>query len=136
MKTIILAATVLSATAFTSCKKTVSECGMTEAKIIRYDCDRVIFQLLTNENIGDADWTDVQTHQQYSNVVPYYNTCAVNAITNGEIATLYVTVKKVVESNYDIYCNQCKVKSNYPPQTKVDFISISTEPCNSNAFSK
>jgi hypothetical protein len=38
-----------------SCKKnSTTDCTLIPAKIIRYDCDKVIFQLLTNELIGDA----------------------------------------------------------------------------------
>lgn len=129
MKKLISAVTVCLTLVFASCKKTSNECGLVQAKIIRYDCDRVIFQLITSESIGDANWVDVQTGQRFTNVVSYYNTCAVNTLTNGELASLYVNVKKTTETLYDSNCNQCQAISDNPPQTKVDFISISKTPC-------
>lgn len=116
---------------FSSCEKANEDCDLVPAKIIRYDCDRVIFQLLTTENIGDADWEDVQTGERYSNVVSYYNTCAVSTLTNGEKITLYVKAKKTNEDLYDANCIQCQALPQDPPQTKVDLLSFSTEPCSS-----
>jgi hypothetical protein len=114
---------------FSSCKKQEENCNLIPAKIIRYDCDKVIFQLITNENIGDANWEDVRTGQQYTNVVSYYNTCAIGAITNGNLATLYVNLKKTDENLFAQDCNQCLAVSQNPPQTKVDFISVSENQC-------
>jgi hypothetical protein len=114
---------------FSSCKKQQENCSLIPAKIIRYDCDRVIFQLLTNENIGDANWEDMRTGQQYTNVVSYYNTCAIGPIANGNLATLYVTLKKTDENLFARDCIQCLAVSQNPPQTEVDFISISENQC-------
>lgn len=114
---------------FSSCKKQEDNCNLIPAKIIRYDYDRVIFQLLTNENIGDANWQDVRTGQQYTNVVSYYNTCAIGAIANGNPATLYVTLKKTDENLFARDCFQCLALSQNPPQTKVDFTVVSENQC-------
>ncbi len=114
---------------FSSCEKAASDCELIPAEIIRYDCDRVIFKLHTSQNIGDADWVDVQNGQHHSNVVSYYNTCAVSAITNGEMKTLYVKLKKVNEDLVDGNCIQCLAISQNPPQSKVDFTTVSAEPC-------
>ena len=65
--------TIILLVAFSSCEKSSSECKLVPAKVLRYDCDRVIFQLLTTKAIGDANWEDVQTGQRYNNVVSYYN---------------------------------------------------------------
>lgn len=114
---------------FISCKKNAGDCNLVAAKIIRYDCNRVIFQLLTPESIGDADWQDTQTGTLYSNVVSYYNTCAVASLTSGRLDTLYVGIRKSNERLWDSDCNQCLAISNNPPQTKVDFKKIAKSPC-------
>ncbi len=111
--------------------KTPTNCGVIPAKIIRYDCDRVIFQLLTNETIGDANWTDVQTGQNYSNVVYYKNTCAIAPFSNGGKPTLYVNLKKVtIDVPITNDCVQCEALSQNPPATQVDMIDISATLCN------
>jgi hypothetical protein len=113
-----------------SCKKCkVADCTLIPAKIIRYDCDKVIFQLLTNEGIGDANWTDVQTGQNYSNVVYYNNTCAIAALSKGEKVTLYVNLKKVTTNIIPAGCVQCQAISQSPPTTQVDMTNISANPC-------
>ena len=130
MKKAILSVIILASIAtFTSCTKDSTDCNLIAAKIIRYDCDRVIFQLLTTENIGDADWQDVQTGTRYSNIVSYYNTCAIANLTNGNMDTLYVSVKKTNENLYDSNCFQCQAVSDNPPQTKVDITEINQSPC-------
>jgi hypothetical protein len=131
MKKTILSATVLAAIAsLSSCCKMESEnCDRVAAKIIRYDCDRVIFQLLTTENIGDTDWQDLQTGTRYKNVVYYNNTCAIASLTNGNKDTLYVSIKRTYENNYDSDCVQCKAISLSPPQTKIDFTEVSRTRC-------
>lgn len=129
IKAIILPAIIL-AVAFTSCKKTKSECKLIPAKIIRYDCDRVIFQLQTPTLIGDATWTDVQTGQQFTNVVSFYNTCKISEFTggNGKLITLYV--KSVISNQVpNTSCFQCQAISQNPPQTKVDFTEIYLSSC-------
>ena len=114
---------------FSSCKKSDTDCNLIPAKIIRYDCDRVIFHIVTTESIGDTDWEDVQTGQRYSNVVSYYNTCKIAELTNGEKVTLYVSFKEP-ESNPTIPdCFRCEALSQNPPQTKVDFATISKSAC-------
>lgn len=124
----------------TSCKKmdcgsphTKSDCDLIPVKILRYDCDRVIFQLVTDERIGDAEWTDEATGETYSNVASFYNTCAITEITNGDLSTLYVSVKKTEEflSNED--CIQCMAVSTNVPKTWIDFSVLKTEPCNAGA---
>jgi hypothetical protein len=116
--------------AISSCKKCKpAACNLIPAKVIRYDCDRVIFQLLRNEAIGDADWVDVQTGLHYSNVVSYYDNCAISTITKNNIATIYVDVKKISDNLNNPNCYQCLAVSSNPPVTKVNFLSISKEPC-------
>ena len=102
---------------------------MVPAKIIRYDCDRVIMQLLTSESIGDASWTDIETGQSYTNVVSYYNTCQVNALTNGEKDTIYVKAEKTTQNSIPANCVQCMAIAQNPPQTKVLLTRMDTEPC-------
>lgn len=135
MKKAILYLIILAFIAsLTSCTKESTDCDLVAAKIIRYDCDRVIFQLLTSKNIGDADWMDrtTQVGYRYKNVVSYYNSCAVNLITNGRYDTLYVKVKKTNENSYNSSCVQCLAISVTPPITKVDFTEISKSPCEEN----
>jgi len=130
MKKVILSVVILAAiVSFTSCTKEFTDCNLVAAKIIRYDCDRVIFQLLTTESIGDADWQDVQTGTRYNNVVSYYNTCTIANLANGNKNTLYVKVKKTSENLYDSNCFQCQAVSDNPPQTKVDITEIRQSPC-------
>lgn len=115
--------------AFFSCSKSNDDCALVPAKILRYDCDRVIMQLETNEMIGDANWTDVQTGQSYNNVVSYYNTCEISRLTNGEKQTLYVRVQKTNENLIPDNCVQCQAIPQNPPQTKVVLTQIQTKPC-------
>ena len=115
--------------AFTSCEKCDPECNQLEAKIIRYDCDRVIFQLLTAEAIGDPVWEDVQTGERYNNVVSYYNTCNIAKLTNGKKITLYVTLKQPSAEALTPGCYRCEALSQSPPQTKVDFAGVSKSLC-------
>ncbi len=112
-----------------SCKKENVECDLMPAEIIRYDCDRVIFRLLTSTPIGDPDWTDVQTGQHYSNVVSYYNTCRIAQITNGEKSTLYVNLLEPDNCPVIEDCVQCQAVSEAPPQTAVAFGNISKLAC-------
>lgn len=112
-----------------SCSKENSSCSLVPAQIIRYDCDRVIFKLLQTEMIGDANWEDIQTGQQYSNVVSYYNTCKIAELTNGRLDTLYLELKKTNQHLMAQNCMQCQATSPNPPLTKVDIISISKESC-------
>lgn len=108
------------------CKK--ESCDLIPAKIIRYDCDRVILQLMSKDIIGDPNWKDISTGLNYSNVVSYFNTCKVTEITKGELSTVYVKLKKP-DSNNQIPCFQCLAVSQNPPQTKIDFERIEKSPC-------
>jgi hypothetical protein len=133
MKKVIIPSLCIAVMAIlSSCEKQVNDCNLVAAKIIRYDCDRVIFQVLANEIVGDADWTDVQTGQHYTNVVSYYNTCAIASKTNGQLDTLYVGIRKTNDRLWDSDCNQCHAISDNPPQTKVDFAEIAVAPCDNN----
>jgi hypothetical protein len=126
----LFALMIVALIAFSSCEKCMpEECDLVPAKIIRYDCDRVIFQLLTTTLIGDPDWEDVQTGQRYSNVVSYHNNCKIDELTNGEKITLYVNFK---EPDFNMVigdCYRCQAISEAPPQTKVVFETISKSPC-------
>ena len=110
------------------CKNDEKDCQLIPAKIIRYDCDRVIFELLTTESIGDAVWVDGTTGSSYTNVVSYYNTCKIGGLTKGSKDTLYVRVKKTNANLTDGNCYQCLAISQDPPQTKVDFYGNSKDP--------
>jgi hypothetical protein len=112
-----------------SCEKTNSGCKLVPAKVLRYDCDRVILQILSTTLIGDASWTDVQTGQRYSNVVSYYNNCKLNSFTNGQKVTLYVELNVTNAGLVNPDCIQCQAVSQDPPQTNVDFVQISKTPC-------
>jgi len=129
-KTILVSGSALVMFQLISCEKNSSTtCKQVQAKIIRYDCDRVIFQLLNTELSGDANWVDVTSGQRYRNVVSYYNTCKITSLTNGRYDTLYVDLKKTGENPISPGCFQCLAISADPPQTKVDFTSISKERC-------
>jgi len=115
-----------------SCKKTGEDtCPKIGARIIKYECDRVIFQLLTDQYAGDADWQDPQTGQHYSNVVSWYNTCAVAEFTNGRLDTIYVNVSPETTDPLPISCNQCLALPLNPPNTKVEMRDLGTVPCDS-----
>lgn len=128
-KTFLVLVASLAVFSFSSCEKCLKDCELIPAKVIRYDCDRVIFQLLTREMLGDNTWTDVNNGQVYHNVVSYYNTCEIAAITNGEYNTIYVKAEKTEQSHPVDECIQCQAISNQPPVTKMIFKEISTEPC-------
>lgn len=123
---------IVLSTIATSCAKHKNDCSLIPAKVIRYDCDMVIFQLLTNKNIGDTSWTDVQTGDSYNNVVSYYNTCQIASLTNGRFDTLYVKVEKTNEYLFANGCVQCLQASPHPPQTKVIFTDVQAQPCGMN----
>lgn len=114
---------------FSACSKTKEDCQLIPAKVIRYDCDRVIFQLLTNELIGDNTWLDVYSGQSYRNVVSCFSTCEIAAITLGEYSTLYVNLEKTEQPLPPADCYQCQAIAKDPPVTKVIFKSISSGPC-------
>jgi len=129
-KSILSLIVLIFLTSFLSCKKESKACNLIAAKIIRLDCDRVIFQLLTTDRIGDADWLDVQTGLQYKNVVSYFNTCTINDLVKAKIDdTLFVNIKKINEIPANSFCFQCLMASPNPPLTKVDFIEISKFQC-------
>jgi hypothetical protein len=131
-KITILCFAVVLMFAFSSCEKNDSDCALVPAKILRYDCDRVIFQILSSDFTGDANWVDVSTGQQYSNVVSYYNTCKISELTNGEKTTIYVE-PRLMEQNNAAPCYQCLAVSPNPPQIKVDFRVIATNPCSNSS---
>jgi len=125
----LLAALFASIAIFSSCEKNNSECELTPAKIIRYDCDRVIFQMLTSDSFGDSNWEDVQTGIRYNNVFSYYNTCEITALTKGKMDTLYVNLKEPEINPAIGDCYRCQAISQAPPQTKVTIVEISKSPC-------
>lgn len=114
---------------FSACCKEKEECGLVPAKLIRFDCDRAIFQLLTDQVIGDPAWTDVNSGRQYNNVVSCFNTCEIAAITNGQFMTLYVNLEKTDQVLPVADCVQCQAVANDPPDTNVIFKTISGQPC-------
>jgi len=137
MKRLFLSSLVfVTALQFTSCKKIdcnshepKTDCKLIPAKIIRYDCDRVIFQLLTNEKIGDENWTDESSGETYHNVASCFNTCPISDITKGNMVTLYVKLKETEEFLTNGDCFQCLAISSNVPQKQIDFLEIKTEPC-------
>lgn len=129
----LIIAVIAAASFFSSCEKCDTDCNLIPAKIIRSDCDRVIFQLLTSDPIGDANWEDVQTGQRYSNVVSYYNNCKIGELTNGEKTTIYVRLKEPEINPAIGDCYRCQAISQSPPQTKVDFAEISKTSCENSS---
>jgi hypothetical protein len=115
-----------------ACCKTKEDYQLIAAKVIRYDCDRVVFRLLTDELIGDSTWLDVNSGQSYSNVVSCFNTCEIAAITGGAYSTLYVSMEKTEQPLPSGDCVQCQAIAKDPPGTKVVFTQISTEPCDNS----
>lgn len=126
---------VLLSVCFAACEKKNKDqdnqdCGYIEAKLLRVDCDEVIFRLVTNEAIGDASWTDVTDGQVYQNVVRFRNTCLMAAKTEGYLRkTIYVKVAKINQPVLPTNCVECQAISRNPPQQWVDFMAISTTPC-------
>lgn len=125
----LIAVTIGLLFAFSSCERCEVDCNLTPAKIIRYDCDRVIFQLLSTDTIGDADWVDVQTGKRFSNVVSYNNTCKIAELTKGKMMTLYISIAKGGIKADIGDCSRCEALSQSPPQTMVDFTIIDKQPC-------
>lgn len=150
----ILAIAVCLTLLFASCEKEADqpdECGQIPAVVLRYDCDRVALKLLTSETIGDSSWTDVHTGNRYENVVENFRICKIwnmfrfegDTSTIHRFDTIYVSGIKKFENGYpvgypiDPECeNQCSAVSINPPQTKVDFTSISKNPCNRTPSSR
>ena len=114
---------------FSSCKKQTA-CSLVPAKIIRRDCDRVVFQLLNNDFAGDTAWTDMYTGIRYTNVVSYYNTCAVGQATNGNFDTLFLNMERLTSPLFARDCIQCMIVTiNNPVHTNVEVTEISTIAC-------
>ncbi len=129
MKKTTLSLMVLAVVAsLISCKKSNIDCSLIPAKIIRYDCDRVIVQILSPNIIGDSTWVDIQSGQPYANVVSFYNTCKIAELTKGQLMTIFI---KPDTTNLApiISCYQCLAVSPSPPQTKIDFTEISLSGC-------
>ena len=104
--------------------------GLIEAKLIRVDCDEVIYRLVTTEQIGDASWTNVVDGQVYNNIVRFRNTCLMAEKTNGYAhQTIYVKVKKLGQPVLPSNCYECQAVSRNPPQQWVDLTMIATSPC-------
>lgn len=131
-KVMLVSGLIALAGSFMSCCKEKEECELVPAKILRYDCDRVIFQMLSPGKFGDSVWTDVQTGNRYNNVFSYYNTCQVSALTNGELDTLYIKVKETYDASILDNCVQCLAVSQNPPKTMVQMTKLSAYAC-SNA---
>ena len=121
--------------AFASCKKSNNtDCSLVPVKVLRYDCDRVILQVLGPDAIGDSSWTDTVSGETYTNVVSYYNTCEIASITNGELQMLYVKLQPTTEHLFPPDCVQCLALPMAPPQTMVKLTEISTTSCDEGAY--
>lgn len=131
-RTTALLMIILSTAIFSCAKHKHRDCALIPAKILRYDCDRVILQLLTNEHIGDNNWTDVQNGNAYTNVASYYNTCQIASFTNGRFDTVYVKAETIHDDPFVNGCVQCMVASPDPPKTKIVLKEIQTAPCDSS----
>lgn len=131
IKILVIALFVLLIT-FVSCKKDRPKCNLIPVKVLRYDCDRVILQFLTNEFKGDNTWKDTQTGQTYFNVASYYNTCKIAEITQGNKEVFYVSLKELEINSTNSDCAQCTGISQKPPIAKVDFSKISKTYCETN----
>lgn len=129
MKQLIKFLAVGVASLFMACNKQRTGCELVPAKIIRYDCDRVVFQFLSPERIGDSSWKDEQSGNIYTNVASYFNTCEIARITNGEFKILYVKPELIDTSLTAPDCNQCQALSIAPPASMVDFTEIAESPC-------
>lgn len=135
MKKLSLITAILVALALLlSCKKQAgANCSLTHAKVLRYDCDRVILQLLDGSFNGDASWTDMVSGNTYTNVVSYYNTCAFSQVTNNELTEVYIEgITAVDQQQLSIACMQCQALSQAPPQTKIDMAGFRLTPCEDN----
>jgi len=122
MKAALVPALAFVVMSFACCKKEScdkDDDGLVALKVLRYDCDRVIFSMETNAVTGDSQWTDVQTGQVYQNVVYYTNTCEVARVTNGAMTTVYAKVETTTDNSFPDNCVQCLAVSQHPPQTKV-----------------
>lgn len=115
-------------------EKIADNCDLIPAKILKYECDGVVFQLQGNNAFGDAEWEDKTTGVKYPNVVFYHNTCEINTLTNGELSTLYVHAQKTNVPVYVTDCMQCLAITENAPKTKVIFNSISKESCSNIEF--
>lgn len=113
---------------FSSFGKCGLDCDHVAVKILRYDCDRVIVQILDTEITADPVSKDVQTGKEYNNVLSHYNTCKIAGIAKGENAALYVNIKQLCNSGLGD-CVQCEAFSQHPPKTRVDFTTIEERPC-------
>ncbi len=114
-------------------KQKASNCNRSHAKVLRYDCDRVILQITDGSIAGDADWEDVTTGIHYSNVVSYHNTCAFQLLTNNIIWEIYMEGARVVQNpTVPEGCIQCMAISQNPPQTKIDIGRLVLGPCEKN----
>lgn len=121
----------LTAILLISCRKeNGNTCDLIPAKILRVDCDRIIFQLETSEMIGDNTWTNIDDNTTYDNVVMYRNTCKIAEKTNGYAnMVLYVDPEKITSPENPANCIECQAISRNPPLQWVDFKTISDQAC-------
>ncbi len=122
----------LALSMLTACTKNEIECDLIPARVIRYNCDRVIFQLQTAELIGDSNWQDVHSGKYYDNVVNYENICEIAALTKGELVTIFVNPVKISSGRIQPDCVQCQAISDSPPESWVKFTAINEASCISN----
>jgi hypothetical protein len=122
---------------FSACEKkqTTVECQLIQVVRLRSDCDRIIFKVISENRIGDANWTDNSTGQTHTNVVAMINPCRFNSLPYPEMQrrdTFFVKIQQLPNSSLPIVgenCVQCLALSNNPPTAKVDFLIIDTSTC-------
>jgi hypothetical protein len=120
--------------ALAACQKseTNTDCTLVPVKLLRSDCDRLIFQSLSDKIKGDARWTDVQTGKTYQNVIADFNTCRLGALLNNQATgILYVDPAKIEYGNTSqpAGCVQCTAVSSNPPAISVRLNFVQTDSC-------
>lgn len=113
---------------FSACSKS-EDCDYLEAKVIRYDCDRVILKLGEDAPMGEDNWYDASSGEHYDNVVSCLNICTIREVTRGvPDATVYVKLKETTRTNGEI-CLVCSGISLSGPAVIVETTAVSASKC-------
>jgi hypothetical protein len=108
--------------------KKANACAFVPAKVLRYDCDIVIIQVLTSDLIGDAQWVNVHNGNRYDNVVFVKTGCDPIGNRNDPFGIFYVKLGPPVTNL--LRCGvQCQAIPSSPPTTEKSILEQSQSAC-------
>ena len=109
------------------CKKSNVACALEPVEILRYDCDRIIFRFLNNNDLGDASWTNIFNSSTYNHVSSATLNCSYGQLLSGQPDTVYLKVRPVAELARYSDCVQCQAISANQPESKMEILDLSLQ---------